>query len=336
MLSTTLEVKQLNRERIRRQVQEHETCTKSEVSHWTSLSVSTCNMILNEMVDDGEVLCVAQEEPSVGRPASRFRYNPDHMHVLVMYVSSGSGGNTIGFAVANAMGEILWRGERHPRDITYQGIEDLVAEQLSTDDLIRSMAFGFPGVSHDGVIERCDIDTLVGVDVEGLVEKRFGLTPELRNDMDFIANGVYHSISHNGGNLATIFFPEDAYVGCGLVLDGKVLRGHSKFAGELAYVAEGFGISRRVQREAMGERQAFRELAARMVLVVCGTVDPEVVMLMGNQIGDDDLEAIRSYCAPIISTQHIPRLVADNNVAEYYLSGLIRVVLDLSQFPLLT
>lgn len=335
VLHSTPEVKQLNRERIRKQIQDHETCTKAEVSRWTSLSVSTCNTILNEMQSEGEIIYVAQEESYVGRPASRFRYNPDHLHVLVMYVLGEQGENTVALATANAVGELLWRTQRHPASITYPVIEDLIAERLSVDKLIRGIAFGIPGVAQNGIIERCDVESLVGLDLEGKVRANFGISLEIRNDMDFIANGVYNRVNDNGGDLVTLLFPEDGYVGCGIVVDGKALRGYSKFSGELSYIAEGFGVSRMAQRQAMLERTAFRDLAAKMVLITCGTIDPEVIMLMGNRMNEADLTEIREICEPIVSELHLPRLLADNNVDEYYISGMVRETLDLLQFRLL-
>jgi hypothetical protein len=332
MLLSTPEVKQLNRERIRKQLHEHETFTKAEVAKWTGLSLSTCNTILNELLDEGEIIHLSQDDSYVGRPASRFRYNPDHLHVLGIYAASQQDEETVAFVTANALGEILSRGELHPEVITYSVIETLIAEQMSADALIRGISFGFPGVSRDGVIERCAIEPLVGVDVESRMREKFGISPEMRNDMDFIANGVYHSVAHNGGNLSALLFPRNGCVGCGFVVDGKPLRGHSKFAGELSYIAEGFGVSQDAQRAATLDRTAFRDFASKMVLVACCTVDPEVVMLMGNEIDRADVDAIREFCEPIVSGLHLPQLVFDNNVADHYVRGLVRVMLDSLQF----
>lgn len=335
MLHSTPEVKRLNRERIRKQLQEHDTFTKAEVAQWTALSLSTCNTILNELHIEGEIIHLSQDDSYVGRPASRFKYNPDHLHVLALYVVSEAGANTVAFAVANAVGEVLSRDEIHPSVITCEVVEDLIVELVSRDKLIRGISFGFPGISRDGVIERCDVDTLVGANVERRVRDRVGIRLEMRNDMDFIANGVYHSISPNGGNLGTLLFPKSGFVGCGFVVDGKSLRGYSEFAGELSYIAEGFGISKEAQQDAMLDREAFREFAAKMVLVACCTIDPEVIMLMGNEIDEADLTAIKEFCEPIVSGQHLPRLVVDNNVADYYVTGLVRVMLDSLQFELM-
>ncbi|MEI2777044.1 MAG: ROK family protein [Tetrasphaera sp.] len=334
MVRSTPEVRQLNRERIRRQVQARKTCTKAEMSQWTSLSVSTCNTILNEMRADGEILYMAQEDGYVGRPATRFTYNPDYLHVLGVYVLGERGRNTVEFAVADALGQVRSRGRQHPESITYPVIEELIAEQLRADPLIRGIAFGFPGVAQGGVIDYCDVETLVGVDVAALVRARFTITPEVHNDMDFIATGVYNSVPHNGGNLATVLFPEDAYVGCGLIIDGQAVRGHTGFAGELYHILDGFGISRAAQRQALQDRAAFRDLAAKVVLIIGCTVDPEVVMLMGHNIDESDLAEVRKSCAAIVPEAHLPRLVASNDISEHYVSGLVRVGLDKLLFQL--
>lgn len=102
MVGSTPEVRQLNRERIRRELHVRKTCTKAEMAAWTGLSVSTCNTILNEMRADGEIIRTSQEDGYVGRPASRFEYNADYLHVLVVYVVTDHGENTVAFAVADA------------------------------------------------------------------------------------------------------------------------------------------------------------------------------------------------------------------------------------------
>ncbi|HPF79973.1 ROK family protein, partial [Nostocoides australiense] len=209
------------------------------------------------------------------------------------------------FAVADALGQVRLSEQRHPDAITYSVLEELIAEQLATDELIRGIALGIPGVARDGVVEDCDVDALVGVDVAGGVRDRFGINPEVRNDMDFIATGVYTSTPHNGGSLAAMLFPEDGYVGCGFVIDGAVLQGHSGFAGELYRIAEGFGIDRQAQLNALQDRHDFRELAAKAALIVCCTFDPEVIVLLGHGMDTDDLQAIRLLISNAVTESHV-------------------------------
>lgn len=337
MVRNTPEVKQLNKERIRREIQRGEKCTKAGISKKTALSVATCSTILNEMQESGEILQADQEESNVGRPASQFMYNPDFQHVLAMYVSNEQGVNTVELATADALGAEIRREQVHPETISYELIESLVADAVERDGLLQGMTFGIPGVSHHGVIETCDVESIIGVNVEGRLNERFGLEVNVRNDMDFVSNGVYHTVPNSGGTLATMYFPktDTGCVGCGFVIGGKVLRGFSKFAGEISYAAEGFGLSRQEQIRIILDREnrsAFRELAAKMVLLVVGTIDPEIIMLMGNEIDEEDLAVIRDACRRVVSEQHIPKLLVDNNISKHYMNGLIRVALDQLQF----
>lgn len=337
MVRNTLEVKQLNKERIRQEIQKSEKCTKASISKETELSVATCGSILNEMLEEGEIIQISQEENIIGRPANQFVYNPDYQHVLVMWINNEQGINTIEYAVADALGHKIKHDQLHPEVITYDLIESLVADTLQSDGLIQRMAFGIPGVSHRGVIEYCDVESVVGVDVEGQLQAKFGIEVEVRNDMDFISNGVYHTVPHDGGNLVTMYFPPKGKgcVGCGLVINGKVLRGHSKFAGELSYILEGFGIPGQQQIEMLSDRTAFCEMVGKMVLIIIGTIDPETIMVMGNDINQEDLAVIQENCKKVVSESHIPKLLADNKITEYYINGLIREALEQLQFKVL-
>lgn len=336
MVRSTPEVKQLNTEVIRRQIQRNEKCTKASISKETGLSVATCNTIINEMLEEGEIIQMDPEEIYMGRPAVRYTYNKDFQHVLVMYINNEQGINTIEYAVADALGNQIERKAINPDVITYDLIAEIVADVTRRDQLIQGMTFGIPGVSHHGVIEYCDVDSVVGIDIEGQLQEQFGVKVEIRNDMDFISTGVYHTVDHGGGNLATMYFPVNAEgcVGCGFVIDGKVLRGNTKFAGEVSYIAEAFGIPRREQMKIDSNSEEFIEFVAKMVMVVIGTIDPEVIMIIGNDISEQSLDKIRQQCEKIVSGSHMPRTMTDNQVSEHYLKGLIYVALKQLQFPI--
>ena len=81
MVRNTVEVKQLNKEKIIEAVQSRESCTKAEIARETGLSVATCGTILNEMSESGELVRMDQEDAVIGRPATLFAYNRDYRHV---------------------------------------------------------------------------------------------------------------------------------------------------------------------------------------------------------------------------------------------------------------
>jgi len=337
MVRNTPEVKQLNTELIRREIQRNEKSTKASISKETGLSVATCNTIINELLGTGEIIQADQETVYMGRPAVRYQYNRDYHHVLVMYISNEQGINKIEYVIADALGNQVQREQISPKTITYDLIAELVGDAIVKDSLIQGMTFGIPGVSHHGVIEYCDVESVVGIDIEGRLKQQFGIDVEVRNDMDFIASGVYHSINNISGNLATVYFPSksDGCVGCGFVIDGKVLRGSSKFAGEISYAAEAFGVSRKEQQKLTENRQSFIEFVSKAVLIVIATIDPEVIMIIGDNITQEEIIEIQNQCKRVVSEQHIPKLITDSKISEHYLNGLIYTALKQLQFPIL-
>lgn len=339
MMWGTPEVKQLNLETIRKEIQNSGECTKAEIARKTSLSIVTCNTLLNELLEEQEILAADHQGIKTGRPgrpASQYIYNVDYIHVLGIYVDTHSTGFKIEYVVADAFGQQRQQEEIYAEQMDYNYIEEKIAQILEKDPLIKGISFGIPGVLDSGVVERCDVESFVGVDIKGGLEKRFGIDVEVRNDMDFISYGVYNGASLTTGNLATMFFPttNNSYVGAGFIIDGKVLNGSSHFSGELSYVAEGFGFTREQQRKMLNDRDEFCELVSRMLLIVIGTIDPKKIVVMGNGINAEELMKIWKICNKVVPENHLPELSADNNIERNYLNGLIQVELNKLQFPL--
>ncbi|MCH1981920.1 ROK family protein [Ruminococcus sp. OA3] len=333
---STPDLKLYNKELIRKEIQNNETCRKSQIAQLTSLSIGTCNTAINEMLRDNEIIKVDQEELIMGRPADRFCYNKDYFHVMGMYLSGEHRCNLIEYAVADALGNENIHESLETEVITYEVIEKIVDEMLTADPLIRSLSIGIPGITSSGVVERCDISTIVGVDLEGQLRRKFHIDVEVRNDMDFIAYGAYHTIYNGSANMAAVFFPSESEgtVGCGFVVNGKVLRGYTKFSGEVSYILEGFGISRKQQAKYWGDRDIFLVYAAQIVLIIIATLDPEEIVLIGNGIHQDEVPVISEFCSKIVSDSHIPKIIATSDYANNYIKGLVRASINRISFPI--
>ncbi len=335
MLWSTPEVKQLNKERIRKAIQANGKCTKSKISKETGLSVATCNNTLNEMLQAGEIIKADQEEIVMGRPADRFIYNGECHHVLGVSILAASK-NKIICTVGNALGKEQETTEEQAEEITYEMVERCIAACLEKDGAIDSISVGIPGVTHHGIIERCDIATLVGVPMAAQLKDRFSMDVEVRNDMDYLSLGLYYAAYSGSRNLAVAYFPEgeDAYVGCGFVINGKVLKGASRFAGELRYVAEAYGISLEEQKARMKARDSFVRYVAQFVVTIISTIDPDEIILMGHGLTEEEKDAVHAGCAAIVGEEHVPGLLVENDVDGNYRKGLIRAAINRMDFPL--
>ena len=335
MLWNTPEVKQLNSERVRKEIQNNQKCTKAMVAKQTQLSVATCNTIFNELLEAGEIKIADQEEAAMGRPALRFEYNADYRHVLGIRITVGEK-ETIHYLIANALGEIIEAKKTAKKAVHGEDVLKVIEESIKRDDKIQCVSIGVPGVAVDGVIEACDIEGLTGEPLEEKIRNRFGLDVTIQNDMDFISYGIYQASLKDKGNLATILFPAEgeSFVGSGMIIDGKILFGATQFSGELRYIGEAFGITEKEMKTLRKDKKKLLDFAAKMCIVLISTIDPKELVVVSRDMEERDAYQLKELCAKIVTEAHVPKLVVYNEVDESYDYGLVRLALNRVFFPL--
>lgn len=331
----TPEVKQLNSEKIRMEIQKNPKCTKAMIAKEVSLSVATCNTIFNELLASREIRVVDQENAIMGRPAIRFEYNEDYYHVMGIIASIGKE-EKLEYIIGNALGEIIDSGYVVSDGIDGKQIEELVGKCIAGDKLIKCITVGLPGVNAKGIIERCDISGLVGEPLEKNLKDKFGIDVIVDNDTDIISYGIYHSVFAGKGNLATVLFPAegDSYVGSGLIINGKILGGASEFAGEIRYIAEAFGITTNEMKVIRKNRTQLLDYAIKMLVILISTIDPRKIVVIGEDFEPDDLEELKAGCERIVSKLHVPEIEIQKNGNADYKHGLMRLAINKISFPL--
>ncbi|MDR3766363.1 MAG: ROK family protein [Butyricicoccus sp.] len=336
VVSTAIEIRRLNKERIRSAIQQHDKCTKADIARETALSMATCSTTLNEMLEVGEILKVDQTGFNIGRPADLFAYNRDYLHVLGLCTAVRGGQYVLAYAIADAYGNVITREEQRVETLDYDRLEKVVAACTAQDPLIRAVGLGIPGHAQNGCIEACSIKTLEGIDFARRIQQKHEVEVLVENDMNFIAYRLFHESPEHSGNFAAIYFPQaqDGYVGCGLIVDGHLLKGSSMLAGELSQVARAFGVGYEQQREILQDREAFRRFVAQMIVLVACTVSPARLTIMGNDLNADDLQVIYNRCREVIADPNIPQISINNQVFDNYIEGLVRFTLDSMLYPI--
>ena len=350
VVSTAIDIRQRNKERIRLAIQNREKCTKADISRETSLSMATCSTALNEMLKTDEILKVDQTGFNIGRPADLFTYNRDYMHVLGLCTAVREGQYILEYAIADACGTVLRRRSDSGaaensmihesmavEPLNYDLLEALVDALILEDPKITAVGLGIPGTARDGCIEQCDIVSLKHVDFAKRIREKHNVTVIVENDMNFITYRLYHECTEKGDGFAALYFsPEqESCAGCGIILNGRLVKGANMLAGEVWQVAQAFGISREMQHQVLKDRAEFQKFAAQMVVTLVSTIDPVQITLMGNGLDERDLEEIRRYCMSFLEEKHIPVLRVDNDIFNNYVEGLLRFTLDSVLYPIL-
>ena len=317
VVNNTSHVKLSNVELVRTALLEHAD-TRIGFSGRTGLSLATCATILNEMVATGEAILADELTTSGGRPAQVYRYNPHFAHIASVFVTNEAGRNRVVCATSTGTGETLFPRTTLPSAIEYETVESTIAELLDQDPLIKAVGIGVPGVVHRGVIGQGDIPSLRGVPLADRIQCRFGVTVIVENDMNATAYGYYHAHSRELDSLAVVILPKGNGPGTGIIVDGKILRGHSGFAGEVHYLPENYNPL----FQATGDQATFLGALAKMVAAVVALVNPQRILLTGELVKAGMIEPLTRALQGIIPPEHCPELVFQENCSEEYLAGL--------------
>lgn len=325
--NNTTQIKKMNQELVRQALRAMRQGTKSMVAQATGLSVATCGSILNELLGNGELLELGMEEPSGGRPARLYKYNEHFSYVACILIKAGVKTHSLTYKVANLAGETIEEGYQEHARVDLAAVHRLVDQIIGQFPQIRAVGLGVPGAVHQGVMNTSDIRELVNVPLEASIREKHGVEVIIENDMNLTVYGFYRKQGYEEEtSVAVATFIEGSLPGAGLMVNGHIHRGSTRFAGEIAFLP--LGMSQEEQFRQLHDRSTFHELAGRMVSSLIAVMNPETIALTGSLVGHADVELIRQKCLKSIPEMHMPQLTLLEHPEEDYMYGLITMTLE--------
>ncbi len=316
-------VRKRNRILIKKYLMDGRAATKHDLAMETGLSVATCNTLLNEMAKSKEIEELASTKSSGGRPSKEYRLNMEYRHILWMCLISAKGRKEVVCGANNLAGEILWQKQKKMEQIGAEEVLEIAQWMLKEEKKAGVLSVGIPGVFAQEAIQICDLPELIGVRLKEILEERLQLEVVIENDMNAAAYGYYRSrhIKDDGEeSLAVISCYEDMYPGCGLIADGRIIRGNTNFAGELSYLP--FGCGREDLNDRIKEEQGQIEIVGRMAASLSVLVNPSSIYLMEGVIRREWLAQIEQECRRYIPQEHMPQIRVTDQIESYYIYGM--------------
>lgn len=325
--SNTTMIKQINTALIKSTLKMLKHSTKPILANETGLSLATCNTILNELLLTGEVIAVELEASNGGRPATRFMYNANFSYIACIYTKTEGGINTIAYVVTDLIGEIIKEDCIILEVINYEIIESVIGDLINEFDNIKAVGIGMQGVVTNGVVGVCDIEELINVPLVDNIKKKYGIEVTSNNDMNFTAYGFYMKQNYDmDKSNAILFFPKDNFPGSGMIVDGHILRGSTNFAGEISFLP--FDLSREELLSQLNNREKFIPLVVKSIISIISVINPEIIVLTGDLLEEEQLKIIYSKCLEIIPEEHMPKILLKSNIHEDYINGMISITLE--------
>ena len=208
----------------------------------------------------------------------------------------------------------------------------LVEIDLAIDHLfhlykdIKVLSLGLPGVVKDGCLFMCDFERIKHTDMASHIQKRYDVKVMVENDMNATAYGFYKTHHTEDDTIAYVYFPLNHPCGSGLIINGKILRGHSNFAGELSFLP--LGLSRDEQAGLQYISSEFTDLITKMIQVLNCIINPKCIVLSGQKITPPMLTTIENNLRALPTSIHQPQLTYEKDIHESYVKGLIAMGME--------
>ena len=233
--------------------------------------------------------------------------------------------------------------------VMHTAVDSVLKESGYSLKDVASLVVGTPGVvdQNTGVVAIAGtIAALDGVNLADLLKKEFGIAPIVENDINLVTVAE-QAAGHGRGIENFAVLSVGSGLGSGLVLNGKIHRGHRGAAGEIFYVP--FGDPLDTHRDATnpsGDRIAelTRGLAKKFKDSVLQEPYSTVEILKAAKAGDElakavinlEAERIALYVAAISAVTDVELIVLSGGIgrqASFFLDPIKKLVGAIVPFP---
>jgi predicted NBD/HSP70 family sugar kinase len=221
-------------------VRAHGPLTRAEVSERTGWARMTVNGRIDRLVEVGLLQADGLASTSRGRPAARFRFNPDRGLLLIADI----GASGMRLAVCDLAGTVRRRADEDidiaagPDEVLSEverRFDELLADETG-DGSVWGVGISLPGpveFATGTVVEPPIMTGWNGTRVPDRLADHFRATVFVDNDVNAMALGEQRTCYPGVGDL--LFVKTGTGVGAGIIANGNVLRGAQGAAGDIGH-----------------------------------------------------------------------------------------------------
>ena len=220
----------------------HNTLSRAKLASKTGLNPSTVSHIISELINDNFIRETDLIQSSTGRPGRLLEINPDGGCALGIDLNV----DYIEFLITDFAANVLWRQKQASTPET--GLDMIMlqvtnlAEKASAfikshQSRLLGVGVGVPGLVDvaDGLLKLAPNLKWVNVPVREVLSRFFDCPIYVENEANAAALGEYYfGATRNIQNF--IYLSTGIGLGSGIIIDGKLYRGISGYAGEAGHM----------------------------------------------------------------------------------------------------
>jgi hypothetical protein len=310
-----------------------ESATKVELSDKLGISFPTISKFLTQMEKDGELVSVGLDDSSGGRRAKRYRYNPEYMFGLAIFLER----TETNYIVFNCKGEVKDAGNTSSLlvDADLSLLTQCVEKMIEKFPKIGSIAVGVPASVNNGrIIYIPGYEHLENFDLKGYLENHFSIPVAIENDMNAAVLGYHESKGKEKNESLIYLYSGQNGPGAGIMVNGVVVRGSTNFSGEVSFVPQydDRNFQQALGNEA-GTKKAFLceeheiDAISRLVAAFTAIINPHTIIFCDDEVNQTAINEIINQSSKYFPPEHLPELIM-SDWKQDYLFGLQSLCLE--------
>lgn len=320
-------LKEINVEQLEKLIYENGPISKPELAVKTGLSLPTVNKLVGVLESENRIRSIGLMGTGAGRKASVYVANEQSGCYVIYYYKNKK---FIG-CIANMLGEITY-STHDPYEASStidtlefikSGLEALMKHAVSE---VKAIGIGVPGAvkSDHQISSISSLPQLEGVRLKEHLEARFSIPTFVENDVKLTTLGYYHQyLKDRYSDVVYLFLGQG--LGSGLIVNRKLLKGTTHFAGEIGYMSvpqdirgesyihRGGSLEYHIQEAVHSDRsEDVADLIGQAIVNLICTLNPEVLVLGGEHTTVEVIHAVNGFIERYIPAADRPKLIHDD------------------------
>ncbi|MDU2671658.1 MAG: ROK family transcriptional regulator [Clostridium sp.] len=317
-------IKSINIKSVLKTLSEHESITKSDIAKYTGLSFPTVSTVIEHLIYKNEVNEVGVEDSIGGRCAKKYSLNPMYVVSLLLYLE----GNKLNWIVSDFCRNKIASGNLNCKDRILEEMNEIIYSIKSSYSQLASIVIGVASNVNNGkIMSHIEYKELQGVNITEYFEEKYGIPVIIENDMNIAIRGYWDRHSSNDIEVVVNIYIGDNGMGASMIINGKVLKGKSNFAGELHYLPI-CDDNIKYAKEGFGESDIV-EYYGKVIQSYVSLINPNLIVLYNNVYIKGKLEDIKNYCKVRIPEEAMAKIILSDEFKEDYEFGLSMMASEL-------
>lgn len=288
--------------------------TKQEVINETGLSSGACVNILSLLSRQKEILQIEDHQSTGGRRAKQYVLNSDYEHIGSATLLHRQNDFQIQLSIHDLKGQEVFNETRKNLEGSWDDVKDHIAFFLDQDRRIQTIELSIPGIVSDDTVRVCDWPELKDLKLVKELQSQFpDIDFEMENDVNLAVLGFSQEWNEMK-DVALVYQPDTDFSGCGMIIGGRLLKGHRNYAGELRYLP-----MYREKEQLLLLKNDPEKLLKDQIVSVAAIVNPAVVG-WHSDIFEDNAFRLSDYELP---ETEMPVLVHVKDMQEEIEKGLV-------------